>query len=106
MVKMLKKDYFSSPFYATVFYSASFLLTHPKFLPFAEGTDTPSTSIEEAKRLRNESSEGTRKTSTINNNIAMAEEISTEAIWFGFNEEVTIATRHETPQARRQALSR
>jgi iron complex outermembrane receptor protein len=28
---------------------------------------------------------------------ALTEEISTEAIWFGFNEEVTIATRHETP---------
>ena len=27
---------------------------------------------------------------------AVADEISTEAIWFGFGEEVTIATRHET----------
>jgi len=28
--------------------------------------------------------------------VAVADEISTEAIWFGFGEEVTIATRHET----------
>ena len=27
----------------------------------------------------------------------IAEEVSTEAIWFGFGEEVSIATRHETP---------
>ena len=30
--------------------------------------------------------------------IAVADGISTEAIWFGFDEEVTIATRHETDQ--------
>lgn len=29
--------------------------------------------------------------------VALEEEIKTEAIWFGFYEEVTIATRHETP---------
>ena len=29
--------------------------------------------------------------------VSLAEGISTEAIWFGFEEEVTIATRHETP---------
>lgn len=29
--------------------------------------------------------------------VALAEEISTEAIWFGFDEEIAIATRHETP---------
>ncbi|GAN33155.1 MAG: TonB-dependent receptor [Candidatus Brocadia sp. AMX2] len=29
--------------------------------------------------------------------VALEEEISTEAIWFGFDEEVAIATRHETP---------
>ena len=73
---------------------------------FAEGTDTLSTSTEAAKRLRNESSEGMRKTSTINNNIAMAEEISTEAIWFGFHEEVTMPQGMKPLQARRQALSR
>jgi len=28
--------------------------------------------------------------------VAVADGISTEAIWFGFGEEVTIATRHET----------
>ena len=30
-------------------------------------------------------------------NLALKEGISTETIWFGFNEEVTIATRHKTP---------
>ncbi|MDE2217675.1 MAG: TonB-dependent receptor [Planctomycetota bacterium] len=71
---------------------------------FAEGTGAPSTSVEEAKRLSNESSEGMRKTSTINNNVAMAEEMSAEAIWFGFREEVTIATRRETPASKAPSI--
>ncbi|GAN35404.1 MAG: TonB-dependent receptor [Candidatus Brocadia sp. AMX2] len=32
-----------------------------------------------------------------NMKVALAEGISTKAIWFGFEQEVTIATRHETP---------
>ncbi len=81
----------------------SFISLKPSII-FAEGTGTPSTSIEEAKPISNESSEGMEKTSTLNNNIAMAEEISAEAVWFGFSEEVTIATRHETPASKAPSI--
>ena len=63
---------------------------------FAEGTGT--TPIE--------TREISQSTETLSNNnkkhindvkVALTEGISTEAIWFGLNEEVTIATKHETP---------
>ncbi len=40
---------------------------------------------------------GTKEKHTHDMDLALKEGISTEAIWFGFNEEVTIATRHKTP---------
>lgn len=63
---------------------------------FAEGTDTASTSIEETARPKETTSTGKEK-HTHDIKVALTEGISTEAIWFGLNEEVTIATRHETP---------
>ncbi|MFN3531459.1 MAG: hypothetical protein ACK41Q_02940 [Candidatus Brocadia sp.] len=36
----------------------------------------------------------------------VAEELLTEAIWFGFQEEITINTRHETPIGKARVLSR
>lgn len=35
---------------------------------------------------------------------ALAQEISTEAIWFGAGEEVSIATRHETPAGKAPSI--
>ena len=56
---------------------------------FAEGTDEETTravgsTLDNNKKYKREMK------------VALAEEIATEAIWFGYKEEVTIATRHET----------
>ena len=54
---------------------------------FAEGTVT--TPLEDT-------SFNTDSKKDLNMDTAVADGISTEAIWFGFDKEVTIATRHET----------
>ncbi|TVL99982.1 MAG: hypothetical protein CV087_15780 [Candidatus Brocadia sp. WS118] len=70
---------------------------------FAEGTDTSSITITEA----------TQSTGTLSDKkdkhpqdmeVALAEEIAAEAIWFGLKEEVTIATRLETPVSKAPSI--
>jgi len=64
---------------------------------FAEGPDTSSTSISIEEMARPAEDMSSRKEKhTDDMETALVEEFATEAIWFGFGEEVTIATRHET----------
>ena len=101
MVKVLKTK---KGLFSLIFLCHSILLSLISFNSseiFAEGTGTPSASIGEATHLSNKSSEKREKG---NNNITLSEELSTEAIWFGFNEEVTIATRHETPASKAPSI--
>ena len=62
----------------------------------AENKDTSSTPIDETTRAIETTSSNSKKYNRDMKD-ALAEEISTEAIWFGFEKEVTIATRHEAP---------
>lgn len=66
----------------------------PKIL--AEGTDTSSTLIWGTTRSV-ETTSSKKEKHTRDVEAAVAEELVTEAIWFGFGEEVAIATRHESP---------
>ncbi|MEK7291358.1 MAG: hypothetical protein AAB013_05525 [Planctomycetota bacterium] len=66
---------------------------------FAEGTDTSSTtSLDKPINIIN-SGQGISKTDTV-----MKEVMSTEAIWFGIDEEVIIATRHKTPISKAHSI--
>ncbi|HHT9112376.1 MAG: TonB-dependent receptor plug domain-containing protein [Planctomycetes bacterium] len=68
------------------------------FIPssiFAEGTGTSSSSIEETPYQTDASSSNNEK-NTSDVNAGVKKGLSTEAVWFGFDDEVTIATRHET----------
>ena len=68
------------------------------FIPsliFAEGTDTSSSSIEETTYQTDTSSSNNEK-NTSDASADVKKGLSTEAVWFGFDEEVTIATRHQT----------
>ena len=62
----------------------------------AENKDTSLTPIDETTRAIETTSSNSKKYNRDMKD-ALAEEISTEAIWFGHKEEVTIATRRETP---------
>lgn len=63
---------------------------------FAEGTDTSSIEIRETMQST-ETLSDTKEKHTNDKKVALIEGISTETIWFGFEKEVTIATRRETP---------
>ena len=68
------------------------------FIPsliLAEGADTSSTSIEKITH-QTETFPGNNEKNTPDLSADVKKEISTEAVWFGFDKEVTIATRHET----------
>lgn len=67
----------------------------PSFI-FAEGTDTASTSVEDAITPSETSSRNGKK-NTQYQETSLSEELVTEAIWFGLEGEVTIATRHKAP---------
>ncbi|MCF6154483.1 MAG: TonB-dependent receptor [Candidatus Brocadia sp.] len=75
------------------------LLSIIPFISFeilAEDTDTSSTLIAETTRPTGTTS-SKKEEHTRDVEAAVAEELVTEAIWFGFGEEVAIATRHESP---------
>ena len=57
---------------------------------------TSSTTVEKAAQPT-ENTSGNKEKRTQDMEAAIIEELSTEAIWFGFEKEVAIATRHETP---------
>ena len=77
------------------FLSIGFSLILFTSIAFAEGTGTASASIGETLLQTDTSSDNNEKnTSAVN--AAVRKGISTEAVWFGFGEEVTVATRHET----------
>ncbi|NUO07582.1 MAG: TonB-dependent receptor [Candidatus Brocadia sp.] len=63
---------------------------------FAQGTDTSQISIRKTD-VPNKTIPSAEEKHADNMKAALAEEISTEAIWFGYRGEVTIATRLETP---------
>lgn len=94
MNKSAKNGLLTSALYVNL--SLPYFFSFPSAEIFAEGTDTPSIVIKKT----------TQSTETLSNNkekhtheteVALAEEIATEAVWFGSGEEVTIATRRETP---------
>ena len=64
-------------------------------ITFAEGMGTSSYSIEETT-YQTETSSGNSGENTPDLSAKVQKGLSTEAVWFGFDEEVTIATRHET----------
>ncbi len=73
----------------------SFLLILFPPITFAEGLGTSSTSIEKiTHQTETSSSNNEKNTSDLSADVKKG--ISTEAVWFGFDKEVTIATRHET----------
>ncbi|HHT9136640.1 MAG TPA: TonB-dependent receptor plug domain-containing protein [Candidatus Wunengus sp. YC60] len=77
------------------FLSIGFSLILFSLTTFAEDTGTSSASTKETTHQTDTSSNNTEKT-TSDVNAAVIKGISTEAVWFGVDEEVTIATRHET----------
>lgn len=77
------------------FFLPCFLSFHSSWI-FAEGTDTASIVIEETTQS-SEPPPDKKDKPFRDMEGAVAEEISTEAIWFGFGEKVTIATRHAIP---------
>ncbi|MDO8140172.1 MAG: TonB-dependent receptor plug domain-containing protein, partial [Candidatus Brocadiales bacterium] len=77
------------------FLSIGFSLILFSLTTFAEGTSTSSASTKETTHQTDISSNNTEK-NTSDVNAAVIKGISTEAVWFGVDEEVTIATRHET----------
>lgn len=64
--------------------------------PLTQIEDTPPTSIKETARP-DQAIPGREEKQTDDMETALSEEFSTEAIWFGYGEGVTIATRHKTP---------
>lgn len=76
----------------------SFLSFHSSEV-LAEGTVTSSIEIRETIQSTETLSDN-KKEHTNNRKSSLEEGISTEAIWFGLEEEVSIATRHETPIGR------
>ncbi len=73
-----------------------FILSYHSTRIFAEGTDTSPIETKEASQLTEILSNNKEKHPN-DMEVALAEEIATEAVWFGSGEEVTIATRQETP---------
>jgi iron complex outermembrane receptor protein len=70
---------------------------------FAEGTDK--SAIKEAtQQAETEIVSRNRENVHETTDAVIAEEIATEALWFGFYEEVTIATRHETPVSKAPSI--
>ena len=63
---------------------------------FAEGTSTFQIETREATQSTENLSKSEEK-HTKDTKVALAEEFATEAIWFGFDKEIAIATRQETP---------
>ena len=97
MNKLLKDSFL---LYSTVWLSLVFLGSS---IIFAEEIDTSSTAIDETadpKVTTSNNKEGNKQ----NAGITVAEALLTEAIWFGSEEEVTIATRHEIPVSKAPSI--
>ncbi len=71
-----------------------FLLCFIPSVIFAEGTDTTSAAIGKTVYLTEASSTDWMEAAL---DTVVAEGVSIEAIWFGYQDEITIATRHKTP---------
>ena len=70
---------------------------------FAEGTSTSQIEIRETTQSTEILSKSEEK-HTEDTKVALGEEFRTESIWFGFEKEVTIATRHVTPARRAPSI--
>src|SRR3990167_8910516 len=75
----------------------SYISLNPR-LAYAENAEATTDIVQEPANI----TESKPNSSNTNNNIEEA--LSTEAIWFGLKEEVTIATRHETPVSKAPSI--
>jgi len=91
---MIKRITYCKGLFPLLLYSSLSLSFIPSLI-LAEGADTSSTSIEETTH-QTETSPGNNEKNTPDLSADVKKGISTEAVWFGFDKEVTIATRHET----------
>ena len=91
---MIKKIIYCKGLFPPLLYLGLSLSFIPSLI-LAEGADTSSTSIEETTH-QTETSPGNNEKNTPDLSADVKKGISTEAVWFGFDKEVTIATRHET----------
>ncbi|HEY4482209.1 MAG TPA: TonB-dependent receptor, partial [Candidatus Brocadiaceae bacterium] len=91
---MIKKITYCKGLFPLLLYLGLSLSFIPSLI-LAEGADTSSTSIEETTHQTEPSSSNNEK-NTPDFSADVKKGISTEAVWFGFDKEVTIATRHET----------
>jgi len=91
---MIKKITYCKGLFPLLLYLSLSLSFIPSLIR-AEGADTSSTSIEETTH-QTESSPGNSGENTPASSAEVKKGLSTETVWFGFDKEVTIATRHET----------
>ena len=91
---MIKKITYCKGLFPLLLYLSLSLSFIPSLI-LAEGADTSSTSIEETTH-QTKTSPGNNEKNTPDLSADVKKGISTEAVWFGFDKEVTIATRHET----------
>ena len=91
---MIKKIIYCKGLFPLLLYLSLSLSFIPSLI-LAEGADTSPTSIEETTHQTEPSSSNNEK-NTPDFSADVKKGISTEAVRFGFDKEVTIATRHET----------
>src|SRR3989337_3404308 len=91
---MIKKITYCKGLFPLLLYLGLSLSFIPSLI-LAEGADTSPTSIEETTHQTEPSSSNNEK-NTPDFSADVKKGISTEAVWFGFDKEVTIAKRHET----------
>lgn len=109
MIKWAKKKCFSATLISIIVHFN--LIAFYSFQSSAKGDDLSLTQDKNASpppdaetALLSEDMSGKREKDTNDREAALAKEFATEAVWFGYKEEVSLATRRETPVSKAPSI--